>query len=318
MILISCPVASGQNRQSDTKFPNEIILGVHTFIDVGPPNDFYEVYVLRSSGQGTSIERLTVTPAGQACIQPPTVERATAKLDQSIPELLHGKNPCLIPEKELEQERTRCKNCLVFSGADVNMQVQCGPTMRTLRIDVLDKDMFDPSPHTPENTSQTMELLNKLDSTLGGGVMQRPMFSLSTMPSTEAHSEAIEQLRDGKFDSLFRDAPDKPSTLFTEAQIAPPVPSILLLSISPIPPITPNLPLYPPIARLARVEGKLVFKLVVTNSGTASDVTVLNGPKMLAASVVSAVSKWTFPQTAAGKVIEGTIDFELNCPSVHP
>jgi TonB family protein len=318
LIFLVCLRGFGQKEQSGTNFPSEVIIGRHTFIDVGPPNDFYEVYVLRASGHGTSVERLTITPAGQACIQPPTVERTSTDLNQSLPGLLRGNNPCLIPEKELTQERKRCKNCIVFSGAEVNMQVQCGQSTRTLRMDILDRDMFDPDPHTPPNTSQTMALLNKLDGVLGGGVLQRPMFSLSTIPSTKARSEALEELSDGRFDSLFKGDPDKPSALYAEAQAPHPAPTISILSISPIAPLASIFPPYPPIARLARIEGKVNFKLLVTTSGNSSDVEIVDGPKMLEAFTRDAISKWTFPPAAAGKTIDGTLSFELHCPVAHP
>lgn len=314
LLPLSLSSAFGQT-QTPVKFPDEIIVGKHTFVDFGPPNDFYEIYILRVSGQDTSVERLTVTPAGQACIQPPTVERAIAELDQSIPDLLQHKNPCLIPEKELTRERKRCKHCMVFSGADVNMQVKCGQATRTLRMDILDEDMFDPAAHTPVNTSQTMDLLSKLDKALGGGVLDRPMFDLSYKPSTKEHSEAIDQLRAGDFDNLFPSDPDKPSQLYTEAQRVYPAPTITLVSASPIAPISPKFPPYPPIARYAHIQGKVGFELTVSSSGTASGVKFLSGPKMLESFTELALSKWTFPQEADGKTIQGTIDFELNCPA---
>ena len=305
-------------KTSSTKFPGEITIGVHTFIDVGPPNDFYQIYILRASSHGADVERLTVTPAGTVCIQPPTVERATAHLDQSLPALLQGKNPCLIPEKALEKERARCKHCPVFSGADVNMQVQCGQATRTLRMDILDRDMFDPDPNTPPNTSQTMALLNKLDGVLGRGVLQRPMFDLSTHTSTKAHSEAIDELREGKFDALFKGDPDKPSQLYMESQKAYPAPTITLVSVSPIAPISPKFSPYPPIARLTHVEGLVRFGLKVSSIGTSSDIRFLSGPAMLKAYTIAAISKWKFSPAAAGKNIRGTIDFALNCPTaVH-
>lgn len=316
-VFLSCMMAVSQDMQSGNKFPDQIVIGRHTFVDFGPPTDFYEVFIVRSSGQGSSVERLTVTPAGQACMQPPTIERAVASLDQSIPALLHGKNPCSIPKKSLNRERKRCKKCMVFSGANIDMQVQCGSHMRTLRMDVLDRDMFDRSPHTPPNTSQTMALLDKLDRALGSAVMQRPIFSLSTVRSTDSHTETIEQLSDGQFDSLFIGAPDKPSTLYAESQITPPSPSISLISTSPISPTTSKLPTYPPIARLAHIEGKVIFKLAITDSGDISDVVMLSGPKMLEPSVASAVSAWKFPQTAAGKTVEAAIEFKLNCHSTN-
>lgn len=59
------------------------------------------------------------------------------------------------------------------------MQVQCGDQNRDIRMDVLDRDMFDPHPNTPQHTSWTMALLRRLDATLGGNVLDEPAFSVS-------------------------------------------------------------------------------------------------------------------------------------------
>jgi hypothetical protein len=61
------------------------------------------------------------------------------------------------------------------------MQVGCGGEGRRIRMDILDRDMFDPHPATPERTSWTMTLLGWLDELLGSAVMDRPVFTLSEM-----------------------------------------------------------------------------------------------------------------------------------------
>ncbi len=126
----------------------------------------------------------------------------------------------------------------------------------------------------------------------------------------------MNELREGKFDALFKGDPDKPSQLYMESQKVYPAPTITLVSVSPIAPISPKFPPYPPIARLVRVQGKVTFRLVVADSGKPSDVVALAGPKMLQAYTEHAISGWTFPQSAVGKTIEGTLDFDLNCPDL--
>ena len=42
---------------------------------------------------------------------------------------------------------------MVFSGANVTMQVQCDGHPRVIRSDILDKDLFDHAPHPPQYTS---------------------------------------------------------------------------------------------------------------------------------------------------------------------
>lgn len=98
---------------------NEFVVGRHSFIDIGPPLDFYEVFIVRPDSHGSAVERLTITPHGDACFVPAKVETASASINQPSKGLLGSKNPCRIPEKALQQERKRRKEGLVFSGADV-------------------------------------------------------------------------------------------------------------------------------------------------------------------------------------------------------
>ena len=125
--------------------PNRFVIARHTFVDFGPPLDFYELFIARSAATGTSIERISVTPPADVCFAPAKTEVASAALSEPPAELLGSTNPCTIPEKELQRELKRCKNCLVFSGAKVVMQVQCGTQARLIRSDILDRDMFDAS-----------------------------------------------------------------------------------------------------------------------------------------------------------------------------
>jgi hypothetical protein len=167
-------IAGGQGAQPG--FPNQVLLARHTFFDFGPPFDFYEVLSLKDQGSSTSVERILVSPAGIACIQPPTVEINVANIGKPLAEIMQGNNPCDIPEKALRQERKRCKHCLNFSGVNVTLSVSCKKGDRQIRADILDKDLFDRSAKTPPNTSWTMAVLGQIDGSLGPGVMDKPAF----------------------------------------------------------------------------------------------------------------------------------------------
>jgi TonB family protein len=126
-------------------------------------------------------------------------------------------------------------------------------------------------------------------------------------------SPALEDLRTGRYDALFRGAPDKPADLYRAAQIRPPVPTVKLLNSLPVQPEDPVLPQYPPLARLARIEGKVIFKAEVDSAGNTTNFTLVGGHPMLVGSVKQAVTGWKFPTESAGKQIEGTIEFATNC-----
>jgi len=312
--LCGCLLAQDRHQASS---PDQFVIGRHTFIDVGPPNDFYELVLVRPTSNGSSIERITLTPATDECFQPAKVEVAAGSLAESVAALLGKTNPCSIPEKELRRERKRCKKCLVFSGANIAMQVQCGAHTRIVRADILDKDMFDPAPSTPEHTTWTMQLLSRLDSAIGPGVWDRPMFPISEEQKDSApqDSEALRDISSGKYDLLFQGAPDKPSDLYRAAQIQPPVPTIRLVSSTPFKPEAFVPPGYPPLARITHVEGAVKFTVYVDADGSVANFKVESGHPMLRGATENIANGWRFPKAAVQQKIDAVIDFATNCPA---
>jgi TonB family protein len=317
LVLALCYCGFAQGRPGHPT-PTQFEIGRHTFIDIGPPNDFYELLLVYPNPNGSTVERITLTPPGDACIQPAKIEVAQGVFDQPVAALLGKKDPCSIPEKELHRELKRCKKCLVFSGANVAMRFQCANQARIIRADILDRDMFDPAPNTPEHTSWTMQLLSRLDSILGPGVWERPIFPTPEETNTAVtalDSPTLAEIGSGKYDALFPGAPDKPSDLYRAAQISAPIPTVRLLDSTPVQPATFVVPLYPPLARLARIEGKVTFTVEVDRSGSPTEFAVETGHRLLRAAVEQAVAGWKFPTDASGQRVEASVEFRTNCPA---
>ena len=310
--------ALAQERGATTAQPTRFEIGRHTFIDVGPPFDYYELLIVRSAENGTSIERITLTPAGDVCFSPAKYEMADGSVTETIPALLGKTNPCKIPEKELRHELKRRKKGRVFSGAEVVMQVQCGNQTRIIRSDVLDRDMFNPAARIPQHTSWTMELLKRLDQPVGPGVLDKPIFATSDAehPAEKTSDPALlKELNAGKYDLLFQGAPDKPSDLYRAAQKPPPLPAVELKSSSPIAPEVFLLPKYPVLAKMAHVEGTVSLKIEVDANGAVTKFDVVSGHPLLRVGMKESMSAWRFPRIAVSQKIEATVQFTLNCPS---
>ena len=181
--------------------------------------------------------------------------------------------------------------------------------------------MFDAAPQTPQNTSWTMHLLARLDQATGPGVMDKPIFDLpkENPPSgtnrTNSSGVDLEELKNGTFDSLFANAPDKPSELFQKSQVTPPLPAVKLVSSLPFSPISPELPRYPPIARVAHFGGSVTVKLDITPTGNVSNISFVDAEhkQMLQGSVAAAAANWKFPEEARGQHIEAVLEFNTNC-----
>lgn len=306
-------------RQTAPPVPDRFTIGRHTFIDVGPPNDYYEILLATPSGSGSLVTKITLTPATDICFVPAKIEMVSGSLPSSPRDLLGPVNPCTIPEKELRTERERCKNCLVFSGMNITMQVQCGDQTRILRSKILDKDLFDANPHTPEHTSWTAQLLSRLDQVLGPRVLDQPILPAVASDKVPVQSEAspgaLQDISSGKYDSLFPGAPDKPSGLYRAAQIPPAIPSVRLKSSEPFQPVSFSLPKYPVIPKIAHVEGDVSVSLKIGVDGGVSNVTFDSGPPLLRGVVQGAVNDWKFPHEAINTQVHATLAFSLNCPS---
>lgn len=313
-LLILSSVAAAQT--ASPSMPESLIIARHTFFDFGPPNDFYEIIQVDPNGNDLSVQRALVTPQGQACLQPPTVELSSGVLHETMARLLASKNPCTIPEKELHREQKRCKKCLVFSGVNVTMQLSCGGKDRQIRMDILDRDLFDPAAGTPKNTSWSMTVLKQLDTALGPGVMEKPMFSLgNSEPSVPPRAGLVQRIEAGDFDSLFGEQAKVSEIAQTAAKAPPPPPTVEIESITPVAPIPTGPPKYPPIARLAHVEGLVEATFEVGQDGLAKNIEFVSEPRgrLLQPAVSDALSKWRFPESALGKRGKVSIRFKLNC-----
>ena len=75
-------------------------------------------------------------------------------------------------------------------------------------------------------------------------------------------------------------------------------------------------PVYPPIAKAARISGKVVLEARIGTSGKVESVKVVSGPAMLQQSAINSLKQWTYkpfekdgaPTAATGQV---TIEFSL-------
>jgi hypothetical protein len=319
VLLLGCTVY-GQNKKKEVPRPTEFEMGVLTFFDFGPPNEYYSLYIARPMGEGSQVERLILTPEANRCFAPAKLEKSIAVLQKTVDELLGSKNPCAIPEKVLKKERKRCRHCLRFSGSNVTMRVNCaGGEARLIRSDILDQDMFDPAVKTPENTAWTMGLLSMLEKASGPGVMDKPMFAPLEEPESNSievdDAETLNLISRGDFDGLFASGTLKFSELFRQTQ-TPSIahPTVTITEIKPAMPVRVLKPAYPPITFLTHSEGSVTATFSVLDDGTPNLLTLaVMGNQLFKGVVEDALRSWKFSQEVADKQAEATFEFLLNC-----
>jgi protein TonB len=64
-------------------------------------------------------------------------------------------------------------------------------------------------------------------------------------------------------------------------------------------------PVYPPIAKAARVQGTVVLQATISKTGTITGLRVVSGPAMLQGSALDAVRTWRYrPYLLSGEPVE--------------
>jgi TonB family protein len=319
VLLLIGPAMAQQTRKASEPLNGAVVIGRRTYFDFGPPFDYYEIFVVEPKGGSVSVQRLMLTPPGHVCLQPGRLEVANVIIDEPMPDLLEGANPCAIPGKEIQRELKRCKRCMTFSGADVVFQVTCGMQTRRIRMDILDRDLFDKNSRAPQHTSWSMAVLGRLDRALGSTVMEKPAFTLGQPPSTEgpntnSHLDTVDALREGVFDSLFPTGTAKPSALYTAAMRPPIKPSVELVESPHEMNTAISAPAYPPLARAAHVQGRVALSVTIDATGAVSAVTITSGHPLLKGAVEAEATKWKFPGDATAKSLNFVFEFKTNCP----
>jgi len=257
VVLVLADTSVAQEHKSQEPIPTEVVIGRDSFIDIGPPFNYYDLTFLRSEGEKTDVERISLTPPADSCYPRAEIRVVHLSLDEPLSLVLEGTNPCTIPDKELKAELKRRNKGLVFSGMNVSIQVECASGVRIIRADILDRDIFAEHPNTPQYTAWSRTLFDKLDQATGDHPWDKPVFPVAEAAPASApktQSRAMQAIADGAFDQIFSGAPDRPSALYHMAQNAPRQPFIELTSSEPVRPTAYVDPLYPPIARAARVH----------------------------------------------------------------
>src|SRR3569833_2381502 len=105
--LVFCATCIAQRHKHQQPFPTELVIGRDSFIDIGPPFNYYDLTFLRSEGEATEVERVSLTPPSDACYPRVDLKSLHLVLHESLSSLLQAVNPCSIPERALRAELKR-------------------------------------------------------------------------------------------------------------------------------------------------------------------------------------------------------------------
>ena len=64
-------------------------------------------------------------------------------------------------------------------------------------------------------------------------------------------------------------------------------------------------PVYPPLAKAARVQGTVKFQATIGKDGTIQNLQMLSGPPLLVQAAMQAVQQWTYGRAQYDKIRQG-------------
>ncbi len=72
-------------------------------------------------------------------------------------------------------------------------------------------------------------------------------------------------------------------------------------------------PLYPPLAKAARVQGTVKFQATISKEGTIQNLQLLSGPPLLVQAAMQAVKQWVYkPTLLNGEPVEVITTIDVN------
>lgn len=72
-------------------------------------------------------------------------------------------------------------------------------------------------------------------------------------------------------------------------------------------------PVYPPLARQARIQGKVLLQAFISKTGDVEDISLISGHPMLAPAAIEAVKQWKYrPYRLNGEPVEVETQIQLN------
>lgn len=300
----------------------------------------YHIVEANQDGTDTVVRDILIIsqhlPCGSSC----TVKAKIKRLQNTSPaELVGDNNPCAVDPRELPRELRRAKRALkhtlLFTTANFGIVATCGGEETVLHLPLLP---FPFRTQGPPRILRSYDLLHDVETRVFGTsevfkpVAETKMFEdLDTEPDTrtdESEGAAlVSELRAGVFDKALGEDCKKPGCKdeglkqLLQTYIPPQdrsVPSVAWVDRPRYQCLKCALPAYPPLARLARVEGDVELELQVDErSGLVLGATVTSGHQLLQCAAIQAARGWQFqPQehTEGATTSKVRLRFSMNCP----
>lgn len=340
VILTGVPEARGKDtKDAIPPSPSQFYAISYTFWDNGPAWD-YHIIDVKQQGSDTVVRDILVISERTYCGATCRVKAKTKTLRNTTPDaLVSDNNPCAVDQKELRREIQRSKRArkhmLVFSSAHFGIVADCGGKEVVLHLPMVP---FGTVPQRSPQIARSYELLREVEiRVFGTDEVFKSSGETSILPGLEGDNPSssddllgeslLSELRSGSFDRALCDnwkngacaddwlQSDLKSYIPLSAR---PQPTVMLIEPNDHDFVVFRPPGYPPLAKMAGIEGKVVIELQVDSvTGSVSDVKVITGHPLLQTAALEAARKWQLRptgSTGSTRIVRAVLEFERNCP----
>ena len=314
------------SRAADSAGPSQFYIVSEFFSDYGP-SFYYRVLDVRQDGPDSLVRYVRIAPMNIYC-PGQIVQAVEARVPNKSPaQLAGGNNPCAIKPSSLRSAVKRySRNVGTFETIRFGIVALCPTSPLTLELPISEtldlKAMKEASPKFAR--------LWNLSSIIRGSVFgEKDPFHDRT-----EEEDAILQLTGqtlvlellagrynaglkaasgiASFTKLLQSYRGPVSATEANATFVPVLENPQQLKFSKY-----TAPIYPPLAKLARIQGKVELQLLVEPAtGNVKKIAVLSGHKLLAPSAIAAAQQWLFaPDFKLPEQVAVTLNYDLNCPA---
>ena len=321
----------------------------YTSWDVGPAWD-YHVVEAKQDGADTLVRDILIISMHSLCCGPScTVKARIKRLHNTTPAALVGDNdPCAVDRPQLRQLLRRSKKALkhtpVFSYADFGIVADCGGEETVLQLPLLP---FPAAPGGPTRIERLYKLSRDVERRVfGTDQLFKASGDTKIFEDLEAEKGSedeektgaalVSELRSGAFDRALWPDCNKPACAgqglkqVLETYVPPDQrtePTVSWVNPPNYEFVKVALPIYPPLAKMVRVEGDVELELQVDEStGLVVGVEARSGHPLLQHAVLQAAREWQFqprkhPEGVKKSHVVLRFDMkcsETRCPATAP
>jgi TonB family protein len=295
---------------------------------------YYRILDVKPDGSDTIVRYIRVAPVAVVCARRIIVQAAEARLPNvSLAAIVGNRNPCAVNSKTLSRAiQSNSRKASVLEAISFGIVAKCGSETNALGLPIADGVNFE----RMKKSHPEMERLWDLTSTVIGrafGSMDvfNDISEAADLQLQREGEQLVPILRFGQYDLGLAEATrggvskwSSPSFRQVLDGYQKPVSKSEIAAA-----IVPHLvdsgsykfgkyvdPVYPPLAKSARIEGRVELQLLIDSStGEVKDASALSGHPILRQSAIAAVKQWRF---SAGSIDSETakvvLDFALRCP----